>query len=583
MTRLERWLAICLTGFAIIPIWLVEYPPLQDYPYHLVRSHVLAHYHDPAFDYDETFVVSAYPAPYVLADWLVAGVGQFLSVPLAGKLVLTLYLALFPWSLIYLARSVGSERGVLGLLGFLLVYNWHFHMGFVSYVLSLPPALFAMGWWWRYRRELTARRLAVLALLVLATYLLHLYAFGVLGFVLVLLALVERRSAGALARTLVAFLPAMLLLAGAVARNVERAEGGQGPLLLLYGNLKRKLLLAAGALPSFSLAWETALFALGVGTVLALAALAWRRRAGPEARPSVPWLAAAGALVVLYLLLPDHVGRVFFVSNRVPLFVLLLGTAALPVPPAGRARAWAAGLLALLAVAHAATLTLRYREIDRRLADYGAALEVLPPDARVAFRADRAAMAEGRIAPAALFGGYHYLDAPGRRIPDLEHFVGTLRVVDYRREAGASLSTATIGSREELADLLGRPWLVGPGGLLVVVGGEGERVREAAEAFAFEEVLAAGPVTVRRKARPVFRREPEGTYFATGYADDGWDHLVMFRDPERQEGAPAGPELDRVFHRGWAAVYRRRPEAGADPLLGIARPAPEEREGDRQE
>lgn len=557
MTRLELWLAAGLTVLAIAPIWVVEHPPLQDYPYHLVRVHVLAHHDDPAFGYGDTFVVSAYPAPYVLADWLMAGLGRLVAVPVAGKLVLSLYLALFPWSLVYLARSVGDERGVLGLLGFLLVFNWHFHMGFVSYVLALPPALCAMGWWWRGRRDPTPRRIAVLALLALVTYLGHLYAFGVLGFVLLLLSVTEARRLRAVAWTLAALAPALALLAGTLVRGLARAEGSQGPLLLLYGNLKRKLLLAAGTLPSFSLAWETALFGLGVAAVLALAALAWRR----GHRPSVPWLAAAGALGVLYLLLPDHVGRVFFVSNRVPLFALLLAVVALPVPAAGRARAAVACALAGLALLHVATLTARYREIDRRLADYAAALEVLPADARVAFRADEASMAEGRIAPAALFGGYHYLAAPGSRIPDLEHFVGTLRTVDYRRDRGRSLSTASVGSREELEDLLGRPWLVGRGGLLVVVGEEEPRVAETAARYGFDELAAVGSVRVRRKARDVYRAEPETPTYATGY-QEGYDHVVTFRDPRRGE-----PEVDagleEVFRRGWATVHRRRDAAEA--------------------
>ncbi|HLE83764.1 MAG TPA: hypothetical protein VJG13_05445, partial [Thermoanaerobaculia bacterium] len=134
MTRAQTWLAATLTVGVLVPLWLVEYPPLQDYPYHLVRAHVLAQYDDPAFDYREVFTRSWYPAPYVLADWLVAGLGRLAGIALAGKVVLSLYLFLFPWSLIYLARGVGEERGVLGFLGFLLVFNWHFHMGFVSYV-----------------------------------------------------------------------------------------------------------------------------------------------------------------------------------------------------------------------------------------------------------------------------------------------------------------------------------------------------------------------------------------------------------------------------------------------------------------
>ncbi|HSL85213.1 MAG TPA: hypothetical protein VLF66_20760 [Thermoanaerobaculia bacterium] len=558
MRRPELWLAAALTAGVLAPLWLVEHPPLQDYPYHLVRAQILAHHGDPAFDYREAFAVSWYPAPYVLADWLTAGLGRLVGVPLAGKLVLSLYLVLFPWSLIYLARGVGEERAVLGFPGFLLVYNWHYHMGFVSYALSLPAALFALGWWWRHRRELGAREAGVLALLALTTYLLHVYSFGVLGFVLVLLAPIEGwrtgRARGALllaGRTLAALLPALVLLGGTVVRSAGRGDGGQGPLLLLYGNLKRKVLLALGSLPSFSLAWETALFAAAVATALALALLAWRRGARPEGT----LLTAAGALGLLFMVLPDHVGRVFFVSNRVPLFLLVLALVALPVPAAAVPRRVALAVFAALAAAHLAVLVPRYLAIDRKLADYGAALQILPADARVAFLADREAMAEGRIAPAALFGGYHYLRAPASRMPDLEHFVGNLRTVSYRERAGRSLSTATVGSRGELAELLTRPWLVGLGGHLVVLGEDpGQRVGEAARAFGFRELGALGAVTLYRKTRPVFDTEPETPLYATGYERD-FDYLVLYRDPARPP-PEVDPSLEPWREWDWAVVYR---------------------------
>lgn len=565
MRRPELWIAGALTAGVLAPVWLVEHPPLQDYPYHLVRAHILAHHDDPRLGYEEVFSVSAYPAPYVLADWLTAGFGRLMGIPLAGKVVLSLYLVLFPWSFLYLARGVGDDRTALGFLGFLLVYNWHFHMGFVSYALSLAAGLFALGWWWRSRRRPTWGRSAVLAGLLVVTYLLHVYSLGVVGFVLVVLALVEgwrqgraRGALGLLGRTGAAFVPAIALLGGAVSRSAARAEGGEGPLLLLYGNLERKALLALGSLPSFSLAWETALFALGVGTALVLAAVAWRRGRRPEGALA----AAAGALVVLYLVLPDHVGRVFFVSNRVPLFLLFVALVALPVPDSPRLRSAALAVFAALATVHLATLVPRYREIDRKLADYEAALATLPADARVAFRVDRESMAEGRIAPAALFGGYHYLRAPGSRIPDLEHFVGTLRTVSYRARAGRGLSTASIGSRRELAELLGRPWLVGLGGLLVVVGEDpGDRVGRAAGAFGFREAAACDRLTLYRKARPVFDPEPEPPLYATGY-EDGYDYRVVYRDPRRGP-PPVEPGFERVLERGWASVDRRVGEAPA--------------------
>ncbi len=592
MTRRDFWLAAALTVVVVLPIWLVTYPPLQDYPYHLVRDQVFAHYGDPAFDYPATFRRSFYPAPYVLADWLVAGLAQAMPVTAAGKVVLGLYLALFPWSLLYLVRGLGPERTPLGLFGFALVYNWHFHMGFVSYALSLPAALFALGYWWRGRRDLTWPRVGVLALLVLGVYLLHVYSFGILAFVLSLLCLLPEpapragtpppasaavptgpRSGrlGRLARTGAAFAPALVLLAGVVTRNAARPAAA-GPLLLFYGNLERKALLAAGCLPSFSLGRETALFAAGVALGLALAIAGWRRGRPPEWR----FLAVAAALTLLFLVLPDHVGRVFFVSNRVPLYVLLVGWAALPVPAGGWWPKAAAAGFTVIALLHAGTLWAEhYRPIDRHLADYRAVLEAIPGDARAAFRAEKESMTEGRIAPAALFGGYHYLEAPGSRIPDLEHFVGTLRGIDYRRGSEGRLSTASVGTRRELDEMLGRPWIVGPGGFLVVVGGDlGGRVAAAAARFGFAPLGRAGRLALYRKGRQarggagVAAPPAEAPYYATGY-ERGYGYLAVYQDPERGEPA-VGKGFLPLAHRGWGWLYRRAPGAVEPRAEGAA-------------
>jgi hypothetical protein len=595
MARKELFLAAVLTVVVVLPVWRVTYPPLQDYPYHLVRDQIFAHYGDSTFDYRATFTRSFYPAPYVLADWLVAALSQAMPVTAAGKAVLSLYLALFPWSLLYLVRSLGPERTPLGLFGFALAYNWHFHMGFVSYVLSIPAALFALGYWWRRRRDLAWPRVAVLALLVLGVYLLHVYSFGILAFVLLLLCLLPeprpdaapqassdlhaapapgrpaagRGAGGRLVRTGVAFTPALVLLAGVVARNAARPAAA-GPLLLFYGNLKRKALLAAGCLPSFSLAWETVLFAAGVALGLALAVAAWRRGRRPEWR----WLVVAAALVVLFLALPDHVGRVFFISNRVPLYVLLIGWAALPVPAGGLWPKLASAGFALLVLLHVGTLyAVHYRPIDRHLTDYRAVLAEIPADARAAFRADEESMSEGRIAPAALFGGYHYLEAPGSRIPDLEHFVGTLRGIDYRRASEGRLSTASVGTRRELDEMLSRPWIVGPGGFLVVVGKDsGGRVAASASRFAFRRVGALGPLTVYRKGRrtaPAAAGPAEARYYATGY-EEGFSDLAVYQDPARGEPR-VGEGFVPVAHRGWGWLYRRSP-AAAGPGSSQAAP-----------
>ena len=55
---MNTWItpALCLTVLNLLPIWFVQFPPLQDYPYHLLRTHILSNYTNTFFRYDELYV-----------------------------------------------------------------------------------------------------------------------------------------------------------------------------------------------------------------------------------------------------------------------------------------------------------------------------------------------------------------------------------------------------------------------------------------------------------------------------------------------------------------------------------------------
>jgi hypothetical protein len=58
-------------GFVLIlPIWLVKYPPIVDYPNHLARAFVLHHLNDPNYSFSHWYAPDWGPNPYFLADFL---------------------------------------------------------------------------------------------------------------------------------------------------------------------------------------------------------------------------------------------------------------------------------------------------------------------------------------------------------------------------------------------------------------------------------------------------------------------------------------------------------------------------------
>ena len=68
-TTVLRILLMGLIGTALLlPVWLVRYPPLLDYPNHLARGFVLAHLNDPAFHFRGFYRAEWGPYPYLGMD-----------------------------------------------------------------------------------------------------------------------------------------------------------------------------------------------------------------------------------------------------------------------------------------------------------------------------------------------------------------------------------------------------------------------------------------------------------------------------------------------------------------------------------
>src|SRR5277367_4466165 len=81
---------IFLSAILVLPIWLVKYPPLVDYPNHLARAFVLHHLHDPHYDFAHWYAPDWGPNPYLLADLLMQAFQSVVGIYVAGRLMLTL-------------------------------------------------------------------------------------------------------------------------------------------------------------------------------------------------------------------------------------------------------------------------------------------------------------------------------------------------------------------------------------------------------------------------------------------------------------------------------------------------------------
>jgi hypothetical protein len=74
----------------LLPLWIVKYPPLLDYPNHLARVFILTHINDPNYQFSEYYTATIGPYPYLTMDVLLMGLQKFTSIVTGGRIILSL-------------------------------------------------------------------------------------------------------------------------------------------------------------------------------------------------------------------------------------------------------------------------------------------------------------------------------------------------------------------------------------------------------------------------------------------------------------------------------------------------------------
>ena len=55
-----------LALLSAVPLWLTDYPPIQDLPQHLAAIRVLRSFHDPAFAFEQFFETDLFRTQYLV-------------------------------------------------------------------------------------------------------------------------------------------------------------------------------------------------------------------------------------------------------------------------------------------------------------------------------------------------------------------------------------------------------------------------------------------------------------------------------------------------------------------------------------
>ncbi|MGH9486779.1 MAG: hypothetical protein ACRD04_04230 [Terriglobales bacterium] len=305
-------LALVLAA-AIAPLWLVSFPEMLDYPSHLARCYILAHYGASPL-WQHFYRVEFGPIPNLAMDVIVPALAHWLPILVSGKIFLTLCALLYVLGCDALGKAAWGRPHWMALLAGMTFCNSNLILGRVNYMFGLGLFFCVFAYWLRRRRQLSGRRFLVLCVLGAAVYLAHLGSMAVLGACCCTVAAMDWRRERKL-RPLLGELgwlavPVLLLLAGFLRRN-----GRVGHVLWASWQLKIWQLMSLVRLHDMH-------FAAGVflGLLLCVGALAVGSRVQREL------LAAAAVLFGCYAVLPLQLFTSDYVDVRLiaPACVLLL-------------------------------------------------------------------------------------------------------------------------------------------------------------------------------------------------------------------------------------------------------------------
>jgi hypothetical protein len=345
-SALEPWVFYASILLILIPLWGVRYFPSQDGPLHLYNAIVLRDYNRPdrplfrAFFIPNTRIIPNWVCPHLLIVLV-----RWLPPRTAEKLILSIYVLLFPLAVRYCLKGIRRHAGGLAIAALPFVPNQFYHMGFQDFCLSLAGFFLTLGFYIRRRKRFSLQDAFILAILFLATYLTHLLSAVMLLPMIGLIALFQALADGrTLYQRVRKFLPvalAMLPITLAIFHFLLEPHPTDSPFGYPKGWIHRFYFLIAWmrGLGWLDLVPDAAVFLL-------FAAVSWRllrdlrrRRSWPAILSGLPGalLLCACAYYCVFLLASDNAagGEVILVRlPAYPAFALLLWWAAIPLSSA---------------------------------------------------------------------------------------------------------------------------------------------------------------------------------------------------------------------------------------------------------
>jgi hypothetical protein len=353
----------------VLPIWLVRYPLIVDYPNHLARWFMLAHIHDPQYQFGQFFTPDWKPYPYILLDVLAVGLQHLMNVHVVGRLILTFCVLSVPAAAWYFLRRANPGNEYLALWAVVITYNPSFLAGSIQNQISLAICLLALGLWIDYLSRPGIAKWFVISILFTITYLAHLIGFAMAGIIVTLFANLSHKPFRMILISWLMFVPGFILY------FYSRTPLAKAPASSLgFGTLHAKLFGLAYPLRGFSKPLDV--FTLAILLVCILIVVSKDR----GLRLNFPWLVTALLLLVLYFVTPGQFGRGTYMDLRILLFAFVVALASYQISSLKRVVIFAALVLILV---RSVEVTYHFISEQAYLRKLDAAQMVVPAQSRI--------------------------------------------------------------------------------------------------------------------------------------------------------------------------------------------------------
>jgi hypothetical protein len=391
------WLLVALytalTVIALYPIFSVTVPPLVDYPNHLARMHILAHW-DNVPELQRNYVTDWKLHPNMAMELTVPLLAKVMPIYMAGKLFIAATLLMLLGGTLALRKVLYGHVGLWPVLTFLLLYNYILFWGLLDYLFTAGLALFAFSGWIMLRDRGPLLRVAVFCAAAFMLFVSHLFGLFVYGLMVLGYEIWRTRGIRLLSRDMadawlvsgVQFVvPALLFLRWA-------AENDTGdPSITAFGPLAERLV-ALISPAHIGMPW------IDIPAMLFLAAVFVMLRSakgvGFAAEMKLPIL----LLALVSLAMPHYLAGVWGTHFRIPTVIACVAIAGVRIAPAARRRATVIACAAMAVFClRTAVIAYDWSDFERKFMEFRVASAVIEPGSSIFAIEDTEDLPPGKI------------------------------------------------------------------------------------------------------------------------------------------------------------------------------------------